>query len=44
MVVANWNNLGTHMPISLAVAEKLDPDGWLWSSVLAITWQPRHLV
>jgi 6-phosphofructokinase 1 len=46
MVVANWNNLGTHVPISLAVSQrkKLDLESWLWHSVLAITGQPRHLV
>ncbi len=46
MVVGNWNHQGTHVPISLAVSQrkKLDPEGWLWHSVLAITGQPRHLV
>ncbi|HEX9882512.1 MAG TPA: ATP-dependent 6-phosphofructokinase [Desulfobaccales bacterium] len=46
MVVGNWNHQGTHVPISLAVSErkKLDPEGWHWNSVLAITGQPRHLV
>jgi 6-phosphofructokinase 1 len=46
MIVAYWNHQGTHVPISLAVSQrkKLDPEGWIWSSVLAITGQPRHLV
>ena len=46
MVVGNWNHQGTHVPISLAVSQrkKLDPEGWLWHSVLAITGQHRHLV
>jgi len=46
MVVGNWNHQGTHVPISLAVSKrkKLNPEGWLWNSVLAITGQPRHLV
>jgi 6-phosphofructokinase 1 len=46
MVVGNWNQQGTHVPISLAVSQrkKLDPEGWIWNSVLAITGQPRGLV
>jgi len=46
MVVGNWNHQGTHVPISLAVSQrkKLDPEGWIWNSVLAITGQPRHLI
>lgn len=46
MVVGNWHNQGTHVPISLAVSQrkKLDPEDWLWNSVLAITGQPRNLV
>jgi len=46
MIVAYWNHQGTHLPISLAVSKrkKLDPEGWIWSSVLAITGQPRNLV
>jgi 6-phosphofructokinase 1 len=34
------------VPISLAVSKrkKLDPEGWIWNSVLAITGQPRNLV
>jgi 6-phosphofructokinase 1 len=46
MVVGNWNQQGTHVPISLAVSQRkqLDPKGWLWNSVLAITGQPRYLV
>ncbi len=46
MVVGNWNQQGTHVPISMAASrrKKLDPEGWLWNTVLAITGQPRHLV
>ena len=42
MVVGMWNNQVTHVPIPAAVSErkKLDPDGWLWRSVLASTGQP----
>ncbi len=44
MVVGNWNHQGTHVPISMAVSQrkKLDPEGWIWNSVLSITGQPRH--
>jgi 6-phosphofructokinase 1 len=46
MVVGNWHNQGTHVPISLAVSQrkKLDLEGWIWNSVLSITGQPRHLI
>jgi 6-phosphofructokinase 1 len=45
MVVSFWNHQFTHVPIALAVSErkKIDPDGALWSSVLASTGQPRDL-
>jgi 6-phosphofructokinase 1 len=45
MVVSFWHNQFTHVPIALAVSErkKIDPDGALWSSVIASTGQPRHL-
>jgi 6-phosphofructokinase 1 len=45
MVVGFWNHQFTHVPIALAVAgrKRLDPEGALWSSVLASTGQPRHL-
>jgi 6-phosphofructokinase 1 len=43
LVVGFWNGTFTHIPISLAVSEKkrVDPEGLLWSSVLATTGQPR---
>ena len=46
MVVGNWHNQGTHVPIAMAVSQrkKLDLEGWIWNSVLAITGQPRHLL
>jgi 6-phosphofructokinase 1 len=46
MVVSFWNHRFTHVPIALAVSarKKIDPDGSLWSSVLASTGQPRELV
>jgi 6-phosphofructokinase 1 len=45
MVVGFWNHLFTHVPIALAVCErkKIDPEGDLWSSVLASTGQPIDL-
>jgi 6-phosphofructokinase 1 len=45
MVVSFWNHRFTHVPISLAVARRktIDPDGPLWSSVLASTGQPRDM-
>ena len=45
MVVGFWNHQFTHVPISLAVSErkKIDPEGTLWSSVLASTGQPADM-
>ena len=45
MVVGFWNHQFTHVPIAHAVSsrKKIDPDGTLWSSVLASTGQARHL-
>ncbi len=45
MVVSFWNSQFTHVPISLAVSErkKIDPEGPLWSVVLASTGQPRDI-
>ncbi|NVN92552.1 MAG: ATP-dependent 6-phosphofructokinase [Desulfuromonadales bacterium] len=45
MVVGFWNHQFTHVPISLAVSKrkKIDPEGWLWNSVMASTGQPRDL-
>jgi 6-phosphofructokinase 1 len=46
MVVSAWNTEFTHVPIPLAVSarKKIDPEGLLWSSVLAATGQPRDLM
>jgi 6-phosphofructokinase 1 len=43
MVVGLWNHQFTHVPIAMATRarKKIDPEGWLWSSVLASTGQPR---
>ncbi|HEY3277668.1 MAG TPA: ATP-dependent 6-phosphofructokinase [Syntrophorhabdaceae bacterium] len=45
MVVSFWSHQFTHIPISLAVShrKKIDPEGMLWSSVIASTGQPRDL-
>jgi len=45
MVVGYFNQQFTHVPINLATSQrkKIDPDGILWSSVLASTGQPRDL-
>ena len=46
MVVGYWKNEFTHVPIQAAVSErkKIDPNGWLWNSVLTSTGQPRKMV
>ncbi len=45
MVVSQWNQQFTHVPISMAVSrrKRIDPEGWVWTSVLASTGQPRDL-
>ena len=45
MVVGFWNHQFTHVPIPLAVSQRkrIDPEGALWSSVLASTGQPRDM-
>ena len=45
MVVGYWKSEFTHLPIRAAVSErkKIDPNGWLWNSVLASTGQPREM-
>jgi 6-phosphofructokinase 1 len=42
MIVGFWNHQFTHVPIPPAVSQrkKIDPEGWIWSSVLASTGQP----
>jgi 6-phosphofructokinase 1 len=42
MIVGFWNHQFTHVPIPLAVSrrKKIDPGGWVWSSVLGSTGQP----
>jgi len=45
MLVGYWNHRFTHVPIPAAVSsrKKIDPEGSLWSSVLASTGQPRDM-
>ena len=45
MVVSFWRNEFTHVPIGMAISQrkKIDPDGLLWSCVLASTSQPKDL-
>jgi 6-phosphofructokinase 1 len=45
MVVSFWNHQFTHVPISLAVSrrKRIDPEGMLWSSVLAATGQSKNM-
>jgi 6-phosphofructokinase 1 len=44
-LIGFWNQRFTHVPISLAVSErkKIDPEGWIWSSVLSSTGQPKRM-
>jgi 6-phosphofructokinase 1 len=46
MVVGYWNGKHTHVPVPLAVSvrKQIDPNGRLWSSVLASTGQPREML
>jgi len=45
MVMGFWKDEFTHVPITVAVAarKRIDPEGRLWSNVLASTGQPRKL-
>ncbi len=45
MIVGNWRDEYTHVPIPLATAQrkKINPRGWMWSNVLACTGQPRDM-
>lgn len=46
MLVGTWMNRYTHVPITLAVSrrKKIDPDGWMWASVVTATGQPRNML
>jgi 6-phosphofructokinase 1 len=45
MVVGVWLNEFTHVPIPMAVSKrkKVDPEGWVWNSVLTATGQPKEM-
>jgi 6-phosphofructokinase 1 len=45
IAVGVWANEFTHVPIILATSErkKVDPEGWVWNSVLTATGQPREM-
>jgi 6-phosphofructokinase 1 len=45
LLVGYWGAQFTHVPIHAATAErkKIDPAGWMWSSVLASTGQPPRM-
>jgi 6-phosphofructokinase 1 len=45
LVVGFWMGTFTHVPIPLAVSQrkKVDPESWVWSSVLTSTGQPKEL-
>jgi 6-phosphofructokinase 1 len=44
-VIGIWNDTFVHVPICLATQKrkKIDPQGWLWSSVMASTGQPGEM-
>jgi len=46
MVVGYWKSEFTHLPIQAAVSRRkeIDPNGWLWNSVLASTGQPQEMI
>lgn len=45
MVVGYWKDEFTHVPISAAVSRRkqIEPDGKIWTRVLASTGQPREM-
>ncbi len=45
LVMGNWRDQFTHVPIAMAVSQrkKIDLNGWLWNAVLASTGQPALL-
>lgn len=45
MLVGDWGGDFIHVPISKAVAKRkrIDPQGWLWRTVLASTGQPMDM-
>jgi len=45
IVIGFWHNEYTHVPIPLAVSKRkqVDPDGWVWNSVITATGQPKSM-
>jgi len=45
MVAGVWHNEFTHVPMPMATStrKKMDPEGWVWNSVITVTGQPREL-
>jgi 6-phosphofructokinase 1 len=45
MVVGFCGNEYTHVPIPMATSKrkKVDPEGWVWNSVVSVTGQPREM-
>jgi 6-phosphofructokinase 1 len=45
IAVGVWANEFTHVPILLATSQRkrVDPKGWVWTSVLTATGQPREM-
>jgi len=45
MVVGFWVNEFTHVPIPMATSKrkKVDPEGWVWNSVITVTGQPKEM-
>lgn len=45
MVAGFWGNEFTHVPIPMATSKrkKVDPDGWIWNSVISVTGQPKEM-
>ena len=45
-VIGSWRHRLTHVPIPLGVSsrKKVDPDGYLWHTVLSVTGQAQDLL
>ncbi len=45
LVIGTWSDRFTHVPLALAASRRrrLDPEGPIWSSILAATGQPREM-
>jgi 6-phosphofructokinase 1 len=45
LVVGFWVNEFTHVPIPMATSQrkKVDPEGWVWNSVITVTGQSKQM-